>query len=149
MFEIILLGYLDRLRGTGERFITGDTRLLMGWCLAAIYGHEWDSLTLPFVALFAVGESFRWGGAMQAATEGRWTPLLVRGLLWGAPMALLGFWDRTLVLMPIVFATAMPAALWLSRKSVVVTFPWCESGWWERMEYLRGWIIAGISVILR
>ena len=167
MIEIVLMSYLDRLRGTGTRLFKGDARLLMGWCLAALMGHGFDMLTLPIIALFAIGEAPGWGTPMAALYGDKmsqtdqewwqvgllktnaWLALTVRGLMWGAPIALLGYWDPSLYWMPLVFGIAMPLSVFITKHLDRFQSEYVEGEAWARMEYLRGLLMGSISFGVR
>ena len=153
-FLIILMAYLDRIRGSDFRIVKGDIRLLMGWCLAALMGHELDILTLPIVILFAIGEAPGWGAAIGPGLESRpmdqtnlewwqkgilktntYLALAVRGVMWGLPVALLGYFDHNLLWLPLIIGIAMPLAVWavsLTTKD------------WGHQEILRGLLVGSM-----
>jgi hypothetical protein len=78
-----------------------------------------------------------------------WLALTVRGLMWGAPIALLGYWDPSLYWMPLVFGIAMPLSVFITKHLDRFQSEYVEGDAWARMEYLRGLLIGTISFGVR
>jgi len=162
--------YMDRMRGSAVRMIPeftigkytikgGDVRLMYGWVVATIYGHELDLLTIPIMVLFAAGESWGWTEAIRAPLDGRnqqaesldkwqlgplgdpgkgWMALCFRGLMWGAPVALLSYFDPNLMSLPFVFMLSMPLGVLIAKH-----LPGDRDDRWENQEKFRG-LMTGI-----
>lgn len=147
----LLFPILDRLRGTKSYFI---------WPYAIAVGLVYQSygVAIGFVA----GESFGWGAVISSVLSGEksqgyninasWQTLamgkyprfsaIIRGALWGIFPALLGLYETTnaLWLLPIM-TISFPAALLISKA---VGGPLKQK--WERQEYIRGAIVALLTV---
>lgn len=159
----ILLGPLDAARG-------GQWRNFDAQLATAIYGIAvaimltGDPLGIAILTLaFMVGESTGWGCPLGWALSGQddgcrrewwqvgplrsrpWLALAVRGVLWGAPVALAGWLLGIPVAlwMPAILAAAMVAAPALVRASV---------GWrdakhlWGAQEWVRGWLVGAMLI---
>lgn len=159
----ILLGPLDAARG-------GQWRNLDAQLMTAVYGLAValmltrDPLGIAILTLaFVLGEATGWGCPLGWALSGRddgcmkewwqfgalrrrpWLSLAVRGVLWGAPVALAGWLldvDAALW-MPIIMPAAMVAAPALVRASI---------GWrpakhlWGMQEWVRGWLVGAMLI---
>lgn len=160
LLMIPLAGWVDRIRGGWQPLsrvpsIVGT--LAYGWILAHLLGHGWDVLTLPFLVLFRIGESFGWGTPLANALgeqrttfeswqvgplrKNPWLSLVVRGAMWGGPVALLGVIDPAIYVMLPAFVIAMPLA-----PALIVRYNRGRpSGHlWGAMEVTRGVIASGI-----
>jgi hypothetical protein len=161
IFAFIMSGNLDRLRGdTFDLMNTSKTveALLYGLCVAICFqsGLWWAYITFP--VLWLAGASPGWGIPLGCAVTKQdmrlsnewhnwqigilrknvWLALAFRGLIWGVPPSLLGFFDPrffSCLFMVIVF----PAAAWFDRNYDVF-------GTWKDQEYYRGWMIAAIAI---
>jgi hypothetical protein len=163
ILAFLVAGLADRIRGDVFDFLpwrkSGDSAvygLAVAVCLAP--SHWWAYPA--FIGLWIAGASFGWGEPMGAALEGRpmqqgvlewwqfgpftsnaWAALALRGLIWGACILPLAIWD-----LRFLFALAMtgilPLAAWIGRQ----TAPRYE---WVAQEYLRGWMIAAVALIVR
>ena len=157
----ILLGPLDAARG--GYFLPRVKASIATWvysaAVALMLGAEgW--LFLAVMIAFRLGESFGWGCPLGAALRGGpmlcdsglewwqrgplkrdpWLALLARGALWGLPVAALGFY----FMLPLM-AFAMVAA----PAAVRAWNDWEPSDHlWGAQEFLRGWIIGAILLIL-
>jgi len=165
---IMLSAYLCRMTGSdysvlpsirwkGEEIGNSEWKILFGWVIAALYGHPFDYLTPGIVVLFAIGESWGWGEPIGAALTGRkmvnlekwqigklaenpWLALLARGLMWGAPVALLSWFEPLLMSLPFVLMLAMPLGV-LAAKYIPATID--EK--WTYQEFIRGFL-AGLLI---
>lgn len=164
MFEPLLItlsGLLDRVRGDSMHYFSRVVdKLLYGWVIAALFGHEFDYLTLPIAIAMALGMSPGWGDSWSAFLEKReipdsysrkhwwqpswvkkskWISGLVRGTIWGLPVAALGFFDPVLFwAIPIYIVAYIGGALFSA---------YLTKGNWEHGESFRG-LIAGSLVAL-
>ena len=158
---IVLAGLLDRVRGDGFHFFRRVVdKLLYGWIIAAIFQHPFDWLTPAIAVAFAFGASPGWGDSMGAILEKReiyadydrnhfwqhgilrrnkWAAAVVRGALWGVPVALLGYFDPLLVWAIPVYTIAFVGSLVLAAR--------LDSKQWEHAETIRG-IMAGALIWL-
>lgn len=160
---VALAGFADRVRGGWQplsRVPSIIGTLVYGWILAHLLGHGWDVLTLPFLVLFRIGESFGWGTPLANALGERrtaweswqigplrdnsWAALIVRGAMWGGPVALLGVVDPDIFVMLPAFVVAMPLA-----PALIVRYNHGRpSGHlWGAMEVSRGIIASGIVAL--
>lgn len=156
---IVLAGLMDRVRGDQFHFFRRVVdKLVYGWVIAALFGHPLDWLTPAIAVAFALGASPGWGDSMGAILEGRdikpgydrghfwqfgplrrrkWPAAVVRGALWGLPVALLAYYDPLLIwavpIMTIAYTASLAiSARWLGRS-------------WEHAETLRGWIAGALT----
>jgi len=158
--------YFDRIRGSQFNLIEingkslGIERLVYGWVVAALFGHVWSVLTLPIMVLFAIGESWGWGRPLGELIIGRSTAsyewyqkgvlkkpvpaLIFRGFLWGAPVALLGYYDSNLLALPIIMAWCMPVA-GLMGKLIHNKTSTNASDAWAWQETIRG-LLVGVCI---
>ena len=165
---IILCGYLDRMRGSdytvlpslkwdGEEIGNSEWKILYGWVVAALFGHAFSWLTIPIIILFAIGEAWGWGEPLGSALQGRkmnqdnlekwqfgplkkdpWLALAFRGLMWGAPVALLLSWfDPILMSLPFLLMLSMPVACLIAKQLSGTT-----SEKWAYQELIRGLLLG-------
>lgn len=165
MFEpllIVLSGLMDRIRGDAFHFFDRAVdKFIYGWVLAAILGYAFAPLTLPIIIAFMLGMSTGWGDTMSAFLHKReldptvytrkhwwqrgvlktskWKAATVRGLIWGLPVAALGFFDPILFWMPLVYVISYIGSLLFSAQFL--------KGSWEHAETLRG-LMAGSLIAL-
>lgn len=161
---IFLAGLCDRLRGAGFDFGTRlIDQLTYGWVIAAVLGHPFDPLTPAIAAAWALGSAPGWGDTSSAIMQRReldrlelnswqvgmlatnkWASAFARGLIWGLPVALLGWFDPRLINAVLVVPIAYIGAAWLAgflpdkKANAPTGSPW---GW---MEALRGWLAAAM-----
>ncbi|MFN3987597.1 MAG: hypothetical protein ACK4KV_19070 [Rhodocyclaceae bacterium] len=160
ILAVLAAGPLDRLRG--HPFHVLDSRLLdkvlYASALALACGATDPLVLIALAAAMVAGMSPGWGEPMAAIFGGRamrpdhlewwqlgparerpmWA-LALRGALWGAPavpVALLGAPLALVLLYPLAFAIAMPAAMAARRWTVLGRDPW------GRVELARGWLAA-------
>ena len=160
---VVLMGVLDRIRGGWAplKKVPGIVKTLAyGVCVALLLGidtFEWLAIA---ALLFATGESFGWGTPLATALgeprtdwerwqigklrENAWLALVVRGAMWGGPVALLTLVVPTAFYALPAYAIAMPLSPVILRASV----KWqpCPEKW-AQMELLRGWI-AGLLILI-
>lgn len=157
---VVMAGVMDRVRGDAFHFFNRAVdKLVYGWVVAALFLHPFDWLTPAIVLAFVLGSSPGWGDTMGAILERRplnpemvardhfwqvgplkqnvWAAACVRGALWGAPVALLGYFDPALLWAVPVYIIAYVGSLVLSRELL--------RGSWEHAETLRG-ILAGLLI---
>lgn len=157
---ITLAGVMDRIRGDsfhiGSRVVD---KLLYGWVLAALFAHPWDWLTPLIAAGFAAGSSPGWGDSWGAILEKRdipetytrehwwqvgvlrtnkWLAGITRGLLWGAPVSILGVFDPVLYWAAPIYVVAYVGGAWVTSNKPF-------NGNWEHGEINRG-LLAGLLV---
>ena len=168
---IALAGYLDRMRGSdydvlpeivwkGKEIGNSEWKILYGWVVAALFGHAFSWLTIPIIILFAIGEAWGWGEPIGAALTGKpmnpdklewwqkgalksdpWAALGVRGLMWGAPVALLSFWEPLLMSLPFIFMITMPLGVLAAKHIPKSTI----SEKWTYQEIIRG-LLTGLLI---
>lgn len=164
---IYLAGLCDRLRGAGFDFgLRIIDQLTYGWVIAAILGHPVDLLTPAIAAAFALGSAPGWGDTSSAIMQRRelnplelnrwqigileknkWASAAARGVIWGLPVALLGFFDPVLIAalaaMPIAYIGAAYLAGFFPGKNdgAFTGSPW---GW---MESMRGWLAGALFTL--
>ncbi len=160
---------LDRFRGRETAVAAGVSKVAYGvfvaLCLSGWDYQNWH--TYAAGALFAAGSAPGWGnpiGAvltrteMPANTYQGWqkfklvqtnvtAALLVRGLIWGAPVALMWFlqpgalqWFVPAVTMPLAFT----AAPYLARKFVPAV-----TDRWAIMEHIRGGVFGALTGVAK
>lgn len=164
MFEpllIVLSGLLDRIRGDGFHFFNRAVdKFLYGWVIAALFGHPFDILTVPIAIAMMLGMSPGWGdtmGAFLRKTEisptydrhhwwqtawmkkSKWVSGIVRGLIWGAPVAALSFFDPILIWALPIFLVAYIGSLLFTAYFV--------KGDWGHAETIRG-LMGGAMIAL-
>lgn len=161
---VVLMGLLDRVRGGWAplKKVPGLVKAqLYGACVALLLGIDTFWMVAAAALLFAIGETFGWGTPLATALgeprtdwerwqigklrENVWLALVVRGAMWGAPVALLTFFEPTAIYALPAFAIAMPLAPAILRASV----KWkpCPEKW-AQMELIRGWVAGLIILIL-
>lgn len=148
---------MDRVRGDAFHFFNRFIdKLLYGWVLAALFLHEWDWLTFPIALGFALGSSPGWGDSWGAILEKRtisttytrehwwqfgplktnkWLAGTTRGLLWGAPVSALGYFDPTLYWAAPMYAVAYVGAAVLASLPPI-------NGNWAHGETMRGVLVG-------
>jgi len=164
---IILSAYLCRMTGSdyrvlpslqwkGEDIGNGEWKILFGWVVAALYGHEFDYLTIGIIVTFFIGEVWGWGEPIGAALTRRdmnelelegfqigilkqrpWLAIAVRGLIWGAPVAALAWFDPLLLTLPFILMLAMPLGV-LAAKYL----PGSVDKKWTYQEIVRGSLLG-------
>lgn len=161
MYEPLLIamsGMMDRVRGDALHLFDQRAldKLLYGWVIAAMFQHPFDWLTPAIAGAFLLGASPGWGDSMGAILEKRelrpdmvarnhfwqigilkrnkWAAAVARGALWGAPIALLGVFDPTLLMAVPVYTAAYVGSLLVSMRFL--------NGSWGHAETVRG-LIAG------
>lgn len=147
--EVLLLGWLDRLRGSGMcKYCHFLGMLGMGLITSLLLdAHGWTAAYV--VAAVTVGASFGWGNPLGAAFDERpmgtnyewwqvgpmrectFLALIVRGALWGLPLAPVSWWA--------VLAFAIP---------FFVT-PYLVRNDWALMEFTRGAFIGSLLLLGR
>ncbi len=140
---IIATTVFDKLRGQGKL-----PKALLTTCL--------------FLAAFVAGISVGWGqpiGAYIADVPPRldraewwqfgnlpempFVSVLVRAVIWAAPIAAVGFYDNVVYKVAIAVLIAFPLAAFITRKMLKNTIRA-----WEYHEYIRG-LLVGILVVLQ
>lgn len=160
---IFLSGVLDRIRG--DKFHLFGNRIFdkiaYGWVISALIGHPFDFFTLGFIALFGVGMSPGWGGPMgcflndrKMVGDGEWwqkgilatnvhLALWFRGLMWGACILPLMYYEYKVVYVALSIIFAFPLSLYLCKQ----LFPFDPYKAWKMAEAVRGWMIAGYTYV--
>lgn len=158
---VMLLGAIfDRARGTDPEKLPakiGGTPyaaalgFLTAWCLTRHL-----ELSMAAAILFALGAKPGWGyvvggllyppaaGGLEKwqvgpLKENLWLAAAARGLMWGLPVALLGYWDENFFLFPLITAYSFVTALLVARH-----FP--HDHRWEWMELLRGSTFPAVAL---
>jgi len=157
---IVLSGLLDRIRGDAFHFYGRVVdKLLYGWVIAALFQHPFDLFTPAIMLAFVLGSSPGWGDTMGAIMEDRdlkpetvardhfwqvgvlrtnkWAAAVVRGALWGLPIALLGWFDPVLYWAVPIYTVAYLVSLVLAS--------YIKKDSWSQAEVIRG-LIAGSLV---
>jgi len=159
-YMVLLAGLLDWFRGSNNRWCPTALRsALYGFCLAAILGSEHLWTWFAFTALWMLGEAPGWGEPVGAIYDLRdmrpdklewWQfgalkrnarfAVVVRGLMWGFPPALLGVID------PVYCAAlgmtfAFPAAILIDVRYNLITWNWQEG------EIFRGLFMGVMAFI--
>ena len=150
---ILAMGFADRLRGTTHPWAF-TSKLLYGFIACGLLGLPGWWL-LGGAALFALGSATGWSRPLTMALGDsagmdqarlhwyqvgpmKYNPhlaLMVRGLIWGAPISLLAFWHPVVLAVPVAYAIATPLAPWLAlRYTPGFLVPW------EAQESCRGWV---------
>lgn len=175
---VLACGYLDRLRGSSrwERRHPWANNLagaLYGGALAWLLGVDDPRLALAFAGLFVVGEWPGWGAVFGACLHGRpmaaaglhrwqrgvfrvlpWAAATLRGALWGLPLWLLCWWHPPVLLVSLAMAVAFPLSLAIGRHWLDRTTQWhwplppTDKWLWDKVEALRGWLLAALLVLL-
>jgi hypothetical protein len=163
--SIILLIFnssiMDRVRGDNFGFNRTFEKIIYGWIIATLAGLGWSLWTPAVVGLFAVGSAFGWGMPFgsylydeqpdPAKTE--WwqvgplwklpfTSLIVRGLLWGAPVLAIAYWVPQVWVITAAYAIAFPLSAFLI-KMIFRNNP----RKWEFTEYARGFLGALLTFL--
>lgn len=159
MLDIIYvaaMGFLDRIRG--DKFLGNKTlkTLLYAWTVTALLGISFTYMTIPFILAFWLGASIGWGEPYGATIDGRkmrhdryewWQvgpikrsvrlAIIVRGLLWGLPISVLGVLaaNPMIILAGVAYILAFPIALFTTRD-------------WEKSEWVRGWIAGAFLLVV-
>lgn len=164
---IFLAGLCDRLRGAGFDFgLRIIDQLTYGWVIAAVLGYPFDPLTPAIAAAFALGSAPGWGDTSAAIlhrrelkleelnrwqigilAKNKWISATARGMIWGLPVALLGWFDQRLIAAVVVMPTAYIGAAWLAGFLPAKHENASTGSPWAWMESMRGWI-AGILFAL-
>lgn len=162
---IWLMGVVDRIRGD-DYDLAFDSRITdkvtYGFLVAALTGHVqygapyYDFLTPFIIIAFFFGISFGWGNAIGSAIRGIkpkddpgkkpwWTiknsaylSLMIRGLLTGATLAPLFYFEWRLVFVSLAYMIAFPLAVLIAK--LVTRDKEKYHVIWERQEMYRGWI---------
>jgi hypothetical protein len=165
-YLILMYALADRIRGDAFQPVVFNFNhrlsayVVLGWTFAALTGHVFDYLTLPIALLLVAGASSGLSEPLGALNSSR--PMIVeelewwqfgwmktnallattfRGLMWGVPVALLTYFDHSLIWALPAFTVAMPAAVLISRQ-------WLKSDW-QYMEFIRGFIAASLFVYFK
>jgi uncharacterized membrane protein len=158
---IIMSGLMDRVRGDAFHFFArAIDKLVYGWIIAALFLHPFDWLTPAIMVAFLLGSSPGWGDTMGAILEKRkifddydrghfwqvgilrrnkWAAAFVRGAIWGAPIAALGYFDPVLYYAVPVYIVAYVGSLVFSMQFL--------KGSWGHAETVRG-LMAGALIWL-
>lgn len=157
---VVLSGLMDRVRGDSFHFFNrAADKLVYGWVIAALFQHPFDWLTPAIMVAFLLGSSPGWGDSMGAILQKRelnpelvardhfwqvgllkrnkWAAAVVRGALWGAPVAALGYFDPMLY-----YAIPVYIAAYVGSLVIAMLF---LKGNWGHAEWLRG-LIAGVLI---
>ena len=172
---VLLLGYLDRLRGSGGYGLVRGTNapdtLLQGLLVAWLAGVDEPVPALACALLWLVGERPGWGEPLGAHLHRRamrpeqleWWQLgalkrsaalacLFRGMLWGLPCLALLPWAPQVALVPLASGLAFALAPLLARR-LHATDQWrwplppTEKGRWDKAEALRGWLLGALLFV--
>lgn len=169
--ELLLIyfaGLCDRLRGAGFDFgLRIIDQLTYGWVIAAVLGHPFDSLTPAIAAAFALGSAPGWGDTSSAIMQRReldkvelnswqvgilatnkWLSAAARGVIWGLPVALLGYFDPRLISAIVVMPAAYIGAAWLAGLLPAKSTGAITGSPWAWMESMRGWMAGGLFVLI-
>lgn len=154
-------------------------QLLYGWLFAAILGYPFSLETIFLTLSFVLGVSFGWANPTGGALRKDWSSmnpdnfegargnqyewwqigimrtnpyiaLIFRGLLWGLPIAVMGYIigvNEALLALP-AFMIAMPLAVFIAAY----TPHWYGENTWEAQEFYRGlmasaFVVFGIKFI--
>ncbi len=179
---IFLSGLCDRLRGAGFDFgLRIIDQLTYGWVIAALIGHPLDPLTPAIAIAFALGSAPGWGDSSGSILHRRelkqeelnswqigilrknkWLSAIARGMIWGLPVALLGFFDvklvYALVVMPVAYIGGaylggfFPGKEYQNMKpedmSLMDKIKKIISGQWPWMETIRGWLAGSLFYLV-
>lgn len=165
---IFMAGLCDRMRGAGFDFgLRIIDQLVYGWVIAAVLGHPFDPLTPAIAAAFALGSAPGWGGTSAAIMHRRdlnradllswqvgilarnkWLSATARGVIWGLPVALLGWFDPRLIAAVVVMPAAYIGAAWLAGFFPAKGENAKTGSPWAWMESMRGWLAAGLFAVL-
>ena len=165
---IFLAGLCDRLRGAGFDFGTRLTdQITYGWVIAAVLGHPFDPLTPAIAATFALGSAPGWGDTSSAIMQRRdldplelnrwqvgilaknkWLSATARGVIWGLPVSLLGWFDPRLIAAVVVMPAAYIGAAWLAGFFPAKAENARTGSPWAWMESMRGWMAASLFALL-
>lgn len=147
----------DRIRGglIPIKHFSHVGTLLMGWLIAYSCGYPLHWTTLVCVGLWYGFERFGWGWAVSRVLNKQWAEkfrpekdsinvgnhwwtLTVRGLVWGLPVSLLGFYDPHYFI-ALSMGICMPSAAWIARENF--------NSDWGAMEYVRG-ALFGLFLVM-
>lgn len=156
MLEVLLCGFLDRIRGDQfDLFGKLVEKLTYGWLIATLLGYPAEVFTIYISIAFTVGISPGWGGPIGDALNKRhseadrtvfekyeasilrknvYVSLAARGILTGILLIPLSIYTVSLA-----FMVAFPLAVFIASK--------LPQNKWEYQEYFRGWI-AGVLIYL-
>lgn len=161
--NIIFCGFIDRMRGDPAHIVNRTFEKLLYGVAVGLLSVGTDSLPIlaSFAALFSLGSSAGWGEPLSSALYGKairldhcewWQvgplrknvtlALVARGLIWGAPCALLAFWDLR-ALEPLMMAVCFPLSVYIAKliKADYINL-------WETNEVIRGLLIGGCCAAL-
>lgn len=173
LFHCILLGLLDRLRGSGDDIVFGRElpgtlwAAGMGLVVATMFGHtfDWAALVITLGVIFGARPGW---GAPIGQVKGQpdpdreperyqqwfggflwrhpWAALVFRGALWGIHTLPALYWDSRVWMIVVAFAAAMPLAEWLHLKFGEPPRPRSWHGAWN--EAYRGALVGLILTVL-
>lgn len=157
---VILTTILDRLRGSGK-FPKAICQILYGLVIGVFLKQEWQFVVL-FTILFVAGVSPGWGQPLGAYLgsrppepnkKERWQfgslpqrpfeSVLVRGVIWAAPPAILVFWYKEALIFSLSIMVAFPLAATIAKNLIKR-----DVVWWDRHEFIRGFLVGSFCVLL-
>lgn len=157
-------GLIDRFRGDKVDVLYSKSveATVYGLMVAAIMGFNLLEATL-FAGLWLVGAAFGWGCPLGAYLADKpmkpedlewWQvgplkksvmfALIVRGVMWGLPVAAVGYLNPLAYAWPVAMGIIFPLALIITRYyNNIVNVPG-----WETQEFVRGWLVGIVALAL-
>ena len=164
ILAVLLCGFFDRMRGDPRDVISRTFEkvaygLCVGWLLL---GHDNPYALAAFAAFFAIGVSPAWGAVIGAVLykqkmqgEAWWQAgklkysifpaLVVRGLIWAAPCALVGFYDLDALWSIPAITIAFTASPYIT---IVIDDKYDLKDIWATNEIVRGLMLGVFCAIV-